>query len=74
MSAGRARTRFDRVAPSRGALEAGAAPVALASHGAQGIVRVHNLIAQFSIFGSPGNTEADPEAARALLAHVAKTL
>jgi hypothetical protein len=37
-------------------------------------VRVHNLIAQFSIFGSPGNTEADPEAARALLAHVASTL
>jgi hypothetical protein len=43
-------------------------------YGAQGIVRVHNLIAQFSIFGSPGSTEADPEAARALLAHVASTL
>ncbi len=42
--------------------------------GAQGIVRVHNLIAQFSIFGSPGNTEADPKSAQALLASVAKKL
>jgi hypothetical protein len=39
-----------------------------------GAVRVHNVIAQFVIFGTPGNTEADPQASLALLSVVASEI
>jgi hypothetical protein len=43
-------------------------------YASDGAVRVHNVIAQFIIVGTPGNTEANPQASLALLSVVASEI
>jgi len=43
-------------------------------YAASAAVRVHNIVAQFTIFGTPGNTEASPAGALALLGAVTAKL
>jgi hypothetical protein len=37
-------------------------------------VRVHNVVAQFALYSTPGDTQADPTSSLALLALVAHKL
>lgn len=43
-------------------------------YGSDAVVRVHNVVANYALFGTPGNNEADSEQSLALLAMVAGRL
>ncbi|HYM46546.1 MAG TPA: hypothetical protein VES65_10380 [Solirubrobacteraceae bacterium] len=42
--------------------------------GSSAVVRVHNIVVNYALYGTPGNTEADPEESLRLLARVASKL
>jgi len=43
-------------------------------YGSSAVVRVHNIVVNYALYGTPGNTEADPQSSLALLALVASKL
>ena len=52
----------------------GISPKGMAEDGSSAIVRVHNVVANYAIFGTPGNVEADYAGSIALLLQVAGRL
>jgi hypothetical protein len=49
-------------------------PNGTTEYGSSAIVRVHNVVAQFALYSTPGDTQADPTSSLALLALVAHKL
>jgi hypothetical protein len=43
-------------------------------YGSSAVVRVHNIVVNYALYGTPGNTEADPKSSLALLALVVSKL
>jgi len=52
----------------------GVSATGAAEYGSSAIVRVHNIVASYTLVGTPGNSEADPEASLKLLHQVAAGL
>jgi hypothetical protein len=52
----------------------GIGPTGMAEAASSAIVRVHNVVANYAMFGTPGNTEAGPAGSLALLLQVAGRL
>jgi hypothetical protein len=49
-------------------------PTGQIGFGSSAVVRVHNIVVNYALYGTPGNTEADPTSSLALLALVASKL
>ncbi|HMD52086.1 MAG TPA: hypothetical protein VKG62_05170, partial [Solirubrobacteraceae bacterium] len=52
----------------------GVSPKGEVEYVSSAVVRVHNIVVNYSLYGSPGNNEADPEQSLRLLAQVASKL